>query len=142
MQLILLTRKMRIIASLPDKKHFKPLGSSERWKFIFESIYSPKLRLCSPVLDPWKEQKEWSIRVRESKGKSDKAQYTNRIDLQLFTSDEDYENTHKAKIIWEIDKGVPHSNQPTLRFYAIPFVNLKGQVVNLMLSIVDVEAAK
>lgn len=128
---------MRIISNLPDRKHFKPLGKSERWPYIFEAICSPKVRIYSPVSNPWSINQPWSIRVRESQGKSDKAVYTNRIDLQLFSSYEDYDHTHKTEIIWEVYKGIAHSRQPTLRFYAIPFVNSQGLILNLMLSIVE-----
>ncbi len=132
---------MRIIAELPEKKHFKPIGHNEKWAYIFEAICTPKLRLYSPVADPWK-MGEWSIRVRPCKGKSDKAEYSNRIDLQLSSPSEKFTNSHNAKIVWEFDKGIPHSNQPTLRFFAIPFVNTQGEAISLILSIVEVKDAK
>lgn len=124
---------MKILSYLPDKKYFRSIPPTERWPYIWEAIASPKLRVCSEVVNPW--DREWEIWIKEQNAKTDRSIYVNRIDLQCRgISGEGY--APKANIVWEMSKGIPSSTQPTLRFYAIPARDSQGPTT-IMLSIVQ-----
>lgn len=109
---------MKVTAQLPDKKHFKRIAAeSEKWSYVWQAIASDRLRICTSVPDPW--GKEWDIRIKERVSKGDVDVKTNRVDLTCYPLGEN--TPTQANILLEFQwGGIPHSNQPTLRFYAIP----------------------
>lgn len=120
---------MKVLASLPPKRHFREIYPvSQKYAHVFEAKATSRFRIYSPIPDPWLID-EWAIAIRESKGKSNKVVYTNRIDLQL-SLEEDLD-TMPAVFVFEFEKGIAHSNQMTLRFYTFPL----EENVNMMVSV-------
>lgn len=122
---------MKVLARLPEQKHFRAIAGTERWPYIWEDKSSPLLRVCATVPNPW--DKQWAINCQIQKGKSDKAVYPTRLDLQCLKFDEALPH---AQILRETYHGkFGYSNRPTLHFFSLPTSN--DAVANwLMISIV------
>jgi hypothetical protein len=124
---------MKILARLPEKRHFRPITGTERWPHIWEAIYCDRLRVCSQILNPW--PYIWAIDLTEQKAKTDKLIKTNRVDLHCVKTVQ----AESFELILETQfGGVPHSDRPTIRFYALP--NQTGRKY-LMLSVCEITPA-
>jgi hypothetical protein len=111
---------LKVIAKLPELKHFEPIRGTDSWPHAWAAIYSDRLRVYSRISSPW--QHAWILHVSESKANTDKVSQTNRLDLRCS---EIYTGTPIdlpfVDIILEHQYGgVPHSNRPTIRFYVLP----------------------
>ncbi|BAY41609.1 hypothetical protein NIES2111_60050 (plasmid) [Nostoc sp. NIES-2111] len=129
---------MKLITTLPDWSiHFEQITSDSKWHYVWRHKGSYLLRVCSMELQPW--GKPCVINIREQKYKSDKIKFTNRIDLQILDIN-DTEHAVPGDILLETPfMGIPHSTQPTLRFYAIPCTDKKDIVLNIMLAVIPKE---
>lgn len=126
---------MKLITTLPDWSiHFEAIATDSKWKYVWQHKGSYYLRVCSQVSEPW--GKPCVIKIKEQKYKTDEIKFTNRIDLQIL----DINNTSHAiagDLLLEAPfMGVPHSTQPTLRFYAIPCTQKDDVILNIMLSVI------
>jgi len=121
--------QLKIIASLPDGKHFRPVDSLIPGKWVWRDKASPLLQVVAPVANPW--DREWPIFVSVKIGRSDMAEYPRRLDLicQTQRSPEHL----AAKIVRERSKGkLAYTLAPALFFAAIP---CPGEINWLLVSI-------
>lgn len=142
------TKGKKFIAHLPESKHFRSI-TPESSKFVWEdksiekSSGTSRLRIYSPVPDPWQQNPQWTVLFQFSQGKS-AFQYTNRLDFRLFEPTvEDHQTLPKATICREIWKGrIAHSTSPTLMFAAFEIVPPPGGELKelpwwLMVSVIE-----
>lgn len=127
---------MKLMTTLPEwKMHFQSIQTDTEWRYVWQHKGSYLLRVCSQILHPW--GKDCVIRIKEQKYKTTNIKFTKRIDLTILDAD-DIENAVPGRIIMEAPfPGIPHSDQPTLRFYAIPCTEKKDMDLNIMLSVIS-----
>jgi hypothetical protein len=80
---------MKILAVLPDRKHYQPLEVKKAGVFAWADRASPLMQIQAPIADPW--EREWSILVARKKGASrpvraakQRIEYTQAILLRCF----------------------------------------------------------
>jgi hypothetical protein len=111
---------LKVIAKLPELKHFESIRGTDSWPHAWAAIYTDRLRIYAHVSNPW--QYTWVLHISESKAKTTKVIQTNRLDLRCS---EIYTGNPSDLPFVDINLehqygGVPHSNRPTIRFYALP----------------------
>lgn len=130
---------MKVLASLPDRKHFSPIEGLGRWHYQWQDKQTNLLRVCATVPNPW--QQEWGIRVKIQEGKHNQqnTRYPLRLDLQChpYNPKQD-QSIIPAKIIREAFGGkFPYSNYDNiLQFFGLPGEYEKG-LVWVMISVVE-----
>lgn len=109
---------MKIIALLPDSKHFRAIESPKAGRFLFEDKASPLLRIDTPDNRPWSQK--WKILLGIKKGATRAGiEYPQALILRCFPLDD--EILVEAVIERERWKGkFAYSLAPTLFFAAIP----------------------
>lgn len=92
---------MKILAKLPDLKHFRPLESSTPGRYLWEDKASSAIRIQSDFPDPF--NRSLVIIIRQQKMKTDQSEYPYRIIFKCFESGD---NPSPGIIVRERFKGV------------------------------------
>ena len=132
---------MKVLATLPDRKHFSPIQGSERWPYQWQDKQTNLLRVCATVSNPWGQ--EWGVRIKVQEGKHNErnTRYPQRLDLQCHPYVEERDkNIVLAKIIREAFGGkFPYSNSTNiLQFFGLPGEYFQG-LVWVMISVVQIK---
>lgn len=110
----------KFIAKLPGSKNYTQLPQSPTSeKFIWEDKGSPLVRIQAPVAYPW--EQEWVILRSFARGKSDQADYAQKLALKCFPIEDNPADLSKVLITREVYKSkFPYSQAPTLFVAAFP----------------------
>jgi hypothetical protein len=76
---------MKIIASLPEAKHYNPLQSTVEGRWLFQDKASSAARIQAPTPDPWGQQ--WKIVPSMQMQKGDDSKWPYRLVIKLFPLD-------------------------------------------------------
>jgi len=107
---------MKLIATLPEAKHYRPLQSNSEGRWLFEDKSQSALRIQSPTPTPWGQQ--WKIVLSRQEQKGDGSRWPYRLVLKLFQPDGE---GIPAELEREQVKGVfAWADHQPLAFYAFP----------------------
>ena len=108
---------MKLIATLPEAKHYRPLQSNREGRWLFEDRGTSMFRLISPVAAPFGQP--WKFVFQPQQQKTDRSQFPYRLNIKLFPVDD--EDVPRCECRREVVKGLyAWANCPTVAFYAFP----------------------
>jgi hypothetical protein len=123
--------KMIFIGQLPDKEKFTQIIGTAKNRWIWESIYSSRIRVYAPQAEPWTQ--EWDLKFSRSYGKCrDGSKTLNRIDIECHPISIEGQ---KVKVDLFQGKAILTAFAPTLQVYG--FINDRDNWTQLLVKPLD-----